>query len=151
VTTNAEARQQILDSLGKATDRIGAALAATGDAYELLDDTTADSLEERLFRPVQGAYGRARRAHSEFAARHGLPGRAFEPALHGRPSHGTKGFVEMAVEALHEADETLSSLQDSMLPVEFGDQQLRADLSEVRRLLGPLPASAREFVRTLGR
>jgi hypothetical protein len=38
-----------------------------------------------------------------------------------------------------------------MLPVEFGDQQLRADLAEVRRLIGPLPGSAREFVRTLGR
>jgi hypothetical protein len=151
VTTNAEARQEILDTLAEATDRIGAALAATGDAYELLDDTTADRLEERLFRPIQLAYGRARRTHSEFAARHGLPGRTFEPAQQGHPSQGTRAFVENAVDAIGEADHKLSELQDSMLPVEFGDQQLRADLAEVRRLIGPLPGSAREFVRTLGR
>lgn len=151
VTTNAEARAQILDSIAAATDRVGAALAAVGDAYELLDDTTADRLEERLFRPVQAAYGRARRAHAEFAGRHGLPARDFAPALHGRPSHGTKGFVEIAVDALAEADATLSELQDSMLPVEFGDPPLRADLAAVRRLLSPLPSAAREFVRTLGR
>ncbi len=151
MTTDASAREQILDSLAVATDRIGVALAALTDAYELLDDTTADRLEERLFRPVQAAYGRARRTHSEFAGRHGLASREFTPALQGRPSHGTRGFVDMATDALAAADAELATLLDSMLPVEFGDVQLRADLSEVRRLLGPLPGSAREFVRTLGR
>jgi hypothetical protein len=151
VTTNAAAREQILDSLAEATDRIGVAIAAVGDAYELLDDTTADRLEERLFRPLQAAYGRARRTHAEFAARHGLPGRTFTPAPAGAPSHGAKGFIDIAVDALGEADATLSALQDSMLPVEFGDAPLRAELAQVRQLLGPLAASAREFVRTLGR
>jgi len=151
VTTNAAAREQILASIAEATDRIGAALAAIGDAYELLDEVTADRLEERLFRPVQAAYGRARRTHAEFAARHGLPTRDFAPALQGRPSHGTKGFIEIALHALGDADNTLATLQDSMLPVEFGDAPLRADLAEVRRLLTPLPAAARELVRTLGR
>ena len=53
--TTAEARQQLLDSIAKATDQIGAALAGLGAAYEQLDDTRADELEEQLFRPVQVA------------------------------------------------------------------------------------------------
>ena len=75
-----EARQQLLDTVAEATDEIGIALAALGEAYEQLDDDTADTLEEQLFRPVQTAYGRARRTHSGFAERHGLPTRTFEPA-----------------------------------------------------------------------
>jgi len=38
-----------------------------------------------------------------------------------------------------------------MLPVEFGDAELRADLQAVRELLGDLRPRAREIVRTLGR
>jgi hypothetical protein len=38
-----------------------------------------------------------------------------------------------------------------MLPVEFGDPPLRAELAEVRQLVAGLPVQAREFVRTLGR
>jgi hypothetical protein len=38
-----------------------------------------------------------------------------------------------------------------MLPVEVGDAELRAGLSEVRRLVGDVPARARGFVRVLGR
>jgi hypothetical protein len=38
-----------------------------------------------------------------------------------------------------------------MLPVEVGDQQLREGLSATRSTLAPLPARARELVRTLGR
>jgi hypothetical protein len=38
-----------------------------------------------------------------------------------------------------------------MLPVEVGDQELRADLEHVRSLLGGLGARARELERTLGR
>jgi hypothetical protein len=43
------------------------------------------------------------------------------------------------------------TLQDSMLPVEFGDADLRAGLESVRTLLGDLRSRARELVRTLGR
>lgn len=50
-----------------------------------------------------------------------------------------------------EADTELSELQDSMMPVEVGDAELRAGLAEVRELLADLPARAREFTRTLGR
>src|SRR4051794_1820067 len=100
----AEARQQLLDTVADATDQIGVALAALGDAYELVDETTGDRLEAELFRPVQAAYGRARRTHSEFAGRHGLPTRTFEPASSGASSRGVKGFLDSAVQAVGQAD-----------------------------------------------
>jgi hypothetical protein len=149
--TNAEARQQLLDTVADATDAIGRALAYLGEAYELLDEHTADELERQLFAPIQRAYGRAQRTHGEFAERHGLPRRSFEPAAQGAPSRGVKGLLDSAVEAAEEADGTLSTLQDSMLPVEVGDAPLRAGLEEVRRLIGDLRGRARELVRTLGR
>jgi hypothetical protein len=147
----AEARQDLLDAIAAATDRIGAALAAVGGAYEQLDEQSGDRLEEELFRPVQLAYGRARRAHTGFAERHGLPVRAFEPAAAGHPSQGVKGFVESAADALREADGTLATLQDSMLPVEVGDAELRAELADVRERIGQLPARARRFISLFGR
>jgi hypothetical protein len=145
------ARQEMLGVVGGAVDDIAIALAALGEAYELLDDTTADRLEEQLFRPVQLAYGRAQRTHDGFAQRHGLTTRAFAPAVGGHPSQGVRGFLDAAVAALGRADHTIAELQDSMLPVEIGDEELRAGLSEVRRGIGELPARARQFVRVLGR
>ncbi len=41
-------------------------VAWLGSAYEQLDDQQADRLEEQLFRPVQRAYGRAKRTHAQF-------------------------------------------------------------------------------------
>jgi hypothetical protein len=146
-----EARQRLLDSIAEATNLLGAALAALGDAYEQLDEASADRLEEQLFRPVQVAYGRARRTHSGFADRHRLPGRTFEPAGSGAPSHGVRGFLEMALENVEEADIELADLQDSLMPVEVGDAELRAGLAEVRERIGVLPDRAREFLRTFGR
>jgi hypothetical protein len=67
-----QARVELLDEVGDATDDLAEALAALGEAFEALDEYNADRLEEQLFRPVQMAYGRARRTHSEFAGRHGL-------------------------------------------------------------------------------
>lgn len=149
--SDADARQQLLDTVAAATDAIARALGALGEAYEQLDEYNADKLEEELFRPVQHAYGRAKRTHAEFAGRHGLPTRAFQPAPPGLASTGVKGFVEHALQDVGEADATLADLQDSMLPVEFGDAELRAGLSEVRRLLGDLPGRVRRFVSVLGR
>jgi hypothetical protein len=146
-----EARQQLLDTIADATDHLGAALAALGAAYEQLDEHTADRLEEQLFRPVQVAYGRARRTHAGFAARHGLVGRTFEPATAGAPSRGVRGFLDLALEAVEAADGMLAELQDSMRPVEVGDPELRAGLAEVRELIGVLPDRARDLVRRLGR
>ena len=146
-----EARQELLAIVAAAVDDLAVALAALGEAHELSDDTTADRLEEQLFRPVMSAYGRAQRTHDAFAARHGLVGRTFVPAPPGHPSQGVRGFLDAAVTALARADRALAELQDSLMPVEIGDEELRAGLSEVRRGIGELPGRARQFVRVLGR
>jgi hypothetical protein len=147
----AEARQDLLDALATATDDIGVALGALGDAYELLDDVSAEQLEDALFGPVQAAYGRAKRTHAEFADRHGLPRRTFASPAPGAPSRGVRGFLDTAVGAVVKADGELGQLQDSMLPVEVGDAELRAGMAEVRRQLGDVAAHARQFVSRLGR
>lgn len=149
--TNLEARQELNDVLASVVDEIGVALASLGEAYEQLDEQSGDRLEAELFRPVQVAYGRAKSTHAEFARRYGLAEREFEQATPGAPSAGAKGFVESAVEAVAGAEQTLATLQDSMLPVDVGDQQLRAGLTEVRELLGGVRGAARDLVRTIGR
>jgi len=149
--TTAEGRQQLLDTIAEAVEQLGVALAALSELYELLDERSADVAEEQLFHPVQAAYGRLRRAHSGFAERHELAARTFAPPIAGAPSHGVKGFLENAVNSIAQADRLLADLQDSMLPVEVGDQQLRADLEQVRSSLGGLGLRARELERTLGR
>ena len=58
----------------------------------------------------------------------------------GAPSHGVRGFLDMAVESVAGADDTLAELQDSMLPVEVGDAELRAGLADVREHVGALRA-----------
>jgi hypothetical protein len=146
-----EARQELLDSVAEATDQLALALAALGAAYEQLDERSADRVEEDLFGPVQRAYGRARRTHTTFAQRHGLPTREFEAAAPRAASHGVKGLLDIALEAVANADHALVELQDSMRPVEVGDPELRAGLAEVRELVSDLPERARGFVRTLGR
>jgi hypothetical protein len=147
-----EGRRELLGATAEAADTIGVALAALGAAYELVDDDTADRLESELFAPVQVAYGRAKRANGEFAARHGLAVSAFAPTPEaGAPSAGAGGYVEQAIEALEHADDILSELQDSMLPVEVGDPELRAALADVRTRLGEVPGRGRELLRVLGR
>src|SRR5262245_47739479 len=151
VQTTAEGRQQLLDDLADATDQIGVGLTALGAAYEQLDVNRADELEAELFRPVQLAYGRARRTHADFAGRHGLQTREFSPPPPGLASTGAKGFIENAAVAVGRADATLATLQDSMLPVEVGDPEVRAALAELRELVGGVGGRARELVRTIGR
>jgi hypothetical protein len=149
--TTVEAQEQLLDTLAEAGEEIGLALACLGAAYEQLDVSHADELEEQLFRPVQLAYGRARRTYAEFAGRHGLPSRQFEPSSAGLPSTGAKGFIDNAVVAVGKADHALAELQDSLLPVEVGDAELRAGLADLRSLVGNIAQRAREVVRTIGR
>jgi hypothetical protein len=144
-------RQQLLHALAQAADELGLAAACLGAAYEALDEANGDRLEEALFRPVQSAYGRARRTHTEFAARHGLPTASFSQPDPGLPSQGAAGFVERAVEAIAAADHALAELQDSMLPIEVGDPELRAGMTATRELIAPLPERARLFLRALGR
>jgi hypothetical protein len=149
--TTEEGQQQLLDSLASATQEIATALAALGEAYEQLDEQSAERLEEQLFRPVQRAFALARRTGSSFSGRSGLPFGEQEPSPRGAPSHGTKGFIEDATQSAERADAILAELQDSMLPVEVGDPELRAGLSSVRELLGALTPAAREMLRTFGR
>ncbi len=147
----AEARQNLLDDMALAIEELALALAVLGAAYELLDERTADRLEEELFRGVQTAFGRAQRTHAAFAARYSLQGRTFEQPSAGLPSQGARAFLERAGEAITESDTLLAELQDSMLPVEVGDPELRAGLAEIRTLVGELQGRAQQFVRGFGR
>jgi hypothetical protein len=148
--TTADGRRQVLDDLATATEQIGEALAHLTEAYEHLDEDAGDRLEEQLFRPVQLAYGTAKRSHSQFAARYGVSAGSIGEPNQSRPLEARLA-IERAVDSLHAADETLATLQDSMLPVEVGDPELRAGLSQVRELIAPLPSRSREMLRTLGR
>lgn len=149
--TTSEARQELLDTIAEAADELGFASACLAEAYERLDEHNGDRLEAECFRPVQMAYGRAKRTHTEFAVRHGFPAAAFEPQPTGLPSQGAGGFIARAGEAVGVADRTLAGLQDSMLPVEAGDEELRAGLKAVREPLASVPGRARDFLRGLGR
>jgi hypothetical protein len=147
----AEARQRLLDDLALAIEELALALSVLGAAYELLDEQTGDRLESELFRGVQTAFGRAQRTHAAFAARYSLAGRTFDQPSPGLPSQGARAFLERAGEAISEADIALAELQDSLLPVEVGDPELRAGLAEVRTLVSDLERRAKQFVRTFGR
>jgi hypothetical protein len=149
--TTAEGREKVLHDLAVAIEQIAEALASLGEAYEQLDEQTADVLEEQLFRPVQLAYGRGQRTHSEFAIRSRLPTRSFDAHTPGPQSQSVQALIERAVDAARNADQSIAELQDSLLPIEVGDPELRAGLSQVRESLGPIPARARELVRTVGR
>jgi hypothetical protein len=143
-------RRQILEDIAAGVDDLGRALSALGDAYELLDDLTAEALERELFAPLQAAYGQLKRTHSEFAARHGLPARDFPAAAPSLPAPA-RVTIDRATDLALGVDGRLAVLQDSMLPVEVGDQELRAGLARTRSLLAPLPARAGQLTRTLGR
>lgn len=149
--TNADGRGQLLNELARATERIGYALASLGEAYEWLDEQMADRLEAELFRPVGAAYGRAKRTAGEFAERYELAALDLAQSAPGGRPGDARGAVERAADALHAANETLATLQDSMLPVEVGDPAVRAELAQIREQITPLPARARELLRMLGR
>ncbi|HEX6115603.1 MAG TPA: hypothetical protein VFY99_00790 [Solirubrobacterales bacterium] len=149
--TAAEARAQILDELAAAIDRLATAAACLGEAYEELDDATADRMEDQLFRPVQKAFGRAKRTHSQFAGRVGMSAATWQPPSVPAGTRGGQALIERAVDCADEADRLLAELQDSMLPIESGDAELRAGLAEVRDLIAGLASSARSLVRGIGR
>jgi hypothetical protein len=149
--TTLEARQRVLDDLADATDQIALAIACLTEAFEQLAVDAAEQLEDELFRPLQKAYGRAKTTRSGFAARVGLraPGAQMPDA--GRSSQGVKEFIERAEAASAEADRILAELQDSMIPIESGDAELRAGLGDVRELLARVPDPAHRLQRELGR
>ena len=147
----AEARRRLLDTIAEAIEEIATALGALGDAYEQLDDDSADRMEATLFKPVQSAYAVAKRTYAGFASRHGLPDRDFAGAPEGAVAHDVRIIMGRAIDAATEADMILSELQDSMAPVEVGDPELRAGLSEVRRGLADVARNGHDFVGLIGR
>lgn len=146
-----EARTQMLEDMAAAADELGMALASLTEAYEALDEDAADALEERVFRPVQTGYGRLKRTHNEFAGRFRLPQRQFGSPSPGAHSGDPKVYIERAVEAAEDAEQRIAELQDSMLPVDVGDPELRAGLSETRAMLADVPVEGRRLLRTFGR
>jgi hypothetical protein len=149
--TTAEAQRELLDAVADATDHLGMALASLGAAFEQLDESHGAAVEDQLFRPVQLAYGRARRTHGQFAERHGLPPRKFEPPSPGLASIGARTFIDNAAIEVGQAENRLTTLQDTMLPVEVGDTELRAALANVRELIGEFNRSVRGVTGSLGR
>jgi cell division septum initiation protein DivIVA len=147
----AEARQRLLDTVAQAIEQLAVAIGALGDAYDQLDEQSAERMEQQLFRPTQLAYGRLQRTHASFAERHGLVAASFTPPAAGAPSTGAKALLERAAQEVANADHTLAELQDSMLPVEVGDRELREGLSAVREAIAELPARARRLMRAQGR
>ena len=149
--STAEAREQILTDLAAATDQLALAAACLGEAYERLDDATADRLEDELYRPVQKAFGRAKRTHVQFAERVGFAKQSFELPPPPGGVKGAKPLIEAAMENAADADHLIAELQDSMLPIEAGDAELRTGLIETRELLDGAALLGREIVRRLGR
>lgn len=146
-----EARSQLLDDLASAIDQLSFALAGVGAAYDELDERAADVLEDEIFKPLQAAYGRAKRTHSEFARRYRLTVRTFEERSPGTHSADPRVYLDRSIEAIEQADHVIAELQDSMMPVEVGDTELRAGLSETRSQIAELPARGRRLMRALGR
>lgn len=133
-----------------AAEELGNALGWLGEAYEHLDEQAAERMESLLFRPLQSAYGQLKRTYAEFAQRYGLVAQEFPAAPPPLPEDPRRLF-ERAADAIQSGDETLAALQDSLLPVEVGDEELRAGLSRVRVLISPLPAASSRLVSVLGR
>jgi hypothetical protein len=149
--SDADARQDLLDALSESIEELSVALATMGEAYELLDERSQDRLEEELFGPVQKAFGRAQRTYNAFAERRSLPTRTWSEASPGTNSRDPRVFLERAVEAIAEGEERLIELQDSMMPVTYGDPELRAGLADVRALVAGARDRSGDFLRTLGR
>jgi chromosome segregation ATPase len=147
----AEARQELLETIAEAASELGTALASVGAAYEELDEQTADTLEEELFRPLQVALGRTKRTVTSFADRHRMSSPAMEARDAGPPSTGFKGHLADAEDNVRQAEAILTELQDSLSPVEVGDPELRAGLADVRERIAELPARAERFVSRFGR
>ena len=45
----------------------------------------------------------------------------------------------------------IAEMQDSMLPVEVGDRELRDGLSQTRELISTVPGRGRQLLRMIGR
>ena len=63
-----------------------------------------------------------------------MPARTFAQPTPGH--RDARAQIDRAVAEVRAADDTLADLQDSMLPVEVGDAELRAAVADVREHLG---------------
>jgi hypothetical protein len=135
-----DARRQLVEDLGSAAAQLELALAYLGEAYQEVDEATGERLETHLFRPVRSAYATARRTATAFAA-------AAAPAYSGDP----RVHLQRAVDATERADQAIAEMQDSMLPVEVGDRELRDGLTHTRELISAVPGEGRQLLRTIGR
>ena len=109
------------------------ALAALGAAYELLDEQQRRTGSRRsCSRPVQKALrARASARTRTFAARHCAAGPRRSAAVRRPRARATRGPSWSARSRPSTRPRTLLvELQDSMLPVEVGDPELRAGLAE---------------------
>ncbi|MGC9220589.1 MAG: hypothetical protein ACP5H2_04455 [Solirubrobacteraceae bacterium] len=148
--TNAQGQTQILADASDASARLGVALAELAEAYEHLDEPMADRIEAELHRPLQAAYGRLKRTIREFAGRTGLVAPDGETTTRPAPQDPRLALQD-AADAIQSADEILAALQDTLLPVEVGDAELRSGLTQTRSAITALPALCDGLVHTLGR
>jgi hypothetical protein len=146
-----ESRSQLLAALAAQTERLGRAVAQVAEAYDHLDERTAERLEEGLFKPLQRAYGRAQRAVREYAASQGLPQPTLNQAPPPLPAVGVRELVARALSELEEADLGLVAIQDDELYPELSDPPLRAALGEVRSALAGCLQAGRELIKEFGR
>jgi hypothetical protein len=149
--STAEARSQIVSDMVVAADDMSLALACLTEAYEALDEDGGDVLESHLFAPAQAGFGRLKRTLGSFTARYGLPEVAMTTPSAGVQSSDPRVYLTRAVDAIERAEQQIADLQDSMLPVDVGDPELRAGLAETRTLLADVPAQGRRLLRTVGR
>ena len=129
--------------LGEAVEYLGEGIGSLGEAYEVLDDQTADTLEEKLFGPMQRGYGRAKKAYADFAGRHGLEGRTFDAPASPLMSGKAADLIASAGGSAEAADFTLAELQDDRAFLAVGDQELRTDVVSAREAIADVPRAAR--------
>jgi hypothetical protein len=146
-----DARRQLVEDLGSAAAQLELALASLGEAYQEVDEATGERLETQLFRPVRSAYATARRTATGFAERHRLPAPEFDPAAAPAYSGDPRVHLQRALDATEGADRAIAEMQDSMLPVEVGDRELRDGLTRTRELISAVPGEGRQLLRMIGR
>jgi hypothetical protein len=146
-----EGRLRMLEDVARAVEQLSVAVAALGEAYELVDERLGERLEEVLFRPAQLAYARASRTYTEFASRHQVPAPELLTLSSGQHETDPRIYLQRAADAAEQADLILAELQDSMLPVEVGDRELREGLAAARSVIADVPARGADLVRSIGR
>lgn len=148
--TNDSGRRQIVEDASAAVPAIAGAIAMLTEVYEQLDEPTADRLEATVFKPLQSGYGLLRRTLTDFAVRYGMRPPAFAASNAALPTD-PRTALERVADAAIDADAIIADLQDTLLPVEVGDAELRAGLSGVRTAIARVPGSCSDLIRVFGR